>query len=154
VDRDDLPVTPDSVMVLRNCGPRGAPGMPEWGMMQVPARLLRQGVRDILRVSDARMSGTHFGTVVLHAAPEAALGGGIALVRDGDIIALDATARRIELRVPEAELAARRAAWVAPAPRHARGWASLYAGRVLQADAGADLDFLLDGPATPDPEIN
>jgi dihydroxy-acid dehydratase len=154
VDRDDLPVTPETVMVLRNCGPRGAPGMPEWGMMQVPAKLLRQGVRDILRISDARMSGTHFGTVVLHAAPEAALGGGLALVRDGDTIALDVDARRIELRIPDAELVARRAAWTPHAQRHARGWASLYAERVLQADAGADLDFLLDGPMNPEPEIN
>ena len=154
IDRDDLPVTPDTVMVLRNCGPRGAPGMPEWGMMQVPAKLLRQGVRDILRVSDARMSGTHFGTVVLHAAPEAALGGGLALVQDGDVIALDAAARRLELHVPAAELAARRAAWTPPPPKHERGWARLYAEHVLQADSGADLDFLLEGPANPEPEIN
>ena len=154
VDRDDLAVTPETVMVLRNCGPRGAPGMPEWGMMQVPAKLLRQGVRDILRVSDARMSGTHFGTVVLHAAPEAALGGGLALVRDGDIIALDAEARRIELQVPPAELALRRAAWRPPPQKHARGWANLFAEHVLQADTGADFDFLLDGAANPEPEIN
>lgn len=154
IDRDDLPVTAETVMVLRNCGPRGAPGMPEWGMMQVPAKLLRQGVRDILRVSDARMSGTHFGTVVLHAAPEAAIGGGLALVRDGDIIALDVEARRLTLCVSEAELAARRAAWAPSEPRHARGWASLYAEHVLQADTGADLDFLLDGTPNPEPEIN
>jgi dihydroxy-acid dehydratase len=154
VDRDDLAVTPETVMVLRNCGPRGAPGMPEWGMMQVPAKLLRQGVRDILRVSDARMSGTHFGTVVLHAAPEAALGGGLALVRDGDVIALDAEARRIELQVPPAELALRRAAWRPPPQKHARGWANLFAEHVLQADTGADFDFLLDGAANPEPEIN
>ena len=154
VDRDDLAVTPETVMVLRNCGLRGAPGMPEWGMMQVPAKLLRQGVRDILRVSDARMSGTHFGTVVLHAAPEAALGGGLALVRDGDIIALDAEARRIDLQVPPAELALRRAAWRPPPQKHARGWAKLFAEHVLQADTGADFDFLLDGTANPEPEIN
>lgn len=154
IDRDDLPVTAETVMVLRNCGPRGAPGMPEWGMMQVPAKLLRQGVRDILRISDARMSGTHFGTVVLHAAPEAAIGGGLALVRDGDIITLDVEARRLTLCISEAELAARRAAWVPPEPRHARGWASLYTEHVLQADTGADLDFLLDGAANPEPEIN
>lgn len=154
IDRDDLDVTPDSVLVLRNCGPRGVPGMPEWGMMQVPAKLLKQGLRDILRISDARMSGTHFGTVVLHVAPEAALGGALALVRDGDIIALDAEGRSLTLEVPEEELACRRAAWVPPPPRHGRGWAKLYAERVLQADAGADLDVLLDGPPNPEPEIN
>jgi dihydroxy-acid dehydratase len=154
VDRDDLDVTPDTVMILRNCGPRGVPGMPEWGMMQVPAKLLRQGLRDILRISDARMSGTHFGTVVLHAAPEAAVGGPLALVRDGDLVTLDAEARRLDVLVDEAELAARRAAWVAPPPRHQRGWARLYAERVLQADTGADFDVLLDGPPNPEPEIN
>ncbi|MGG5822899.1 L-arabinonate dehydratase [Falsiroseomonas sp. HW251] len=154
VDRDDLPVTPATVMILRNCGPRGVPGMPEWGMMQVPAKLLKQGLRDILRISDARMSGTHFGTVVLHAAPEAAIGGPLALVRDGDLVSLDAAARRLDLLVDEAELARRRAAWVPPEPKHARGWARLYAEQVLQADAGADLEVLLAGPRNPEPEIN
>jgi dihydroxy-acid dehydratase len=154
IDRDDLEVTPDTVMVLRNCGPRGAPGMPEWGMMQVPQKLLRQGIRDILRISDARMSGTHFGTVVLHAAPEAAAGGTLALVQDGDSIALDAEARALTLLVPDAELARRRATWTPPALRHARGWARLYAERVLQADTGADFDFLLAGAPDPEPEIN
>ncbi len=154
VDRPDLAVDEDSVMVLRNCGPRGAPGMPEWGMMQVPKKLLDKGVRDIVRISDARMSGTHFGTVVLHVAPEAAIGGPLALVRDGDWISVEAEARRLTLEISDAELAVRHAAWTAPKPRHARGWSKLYADHVEQADLGADLDVLGFGPDTPEPEIN
>ena len=154
VDRPDLDVDETSVMVLRNCGPRGAPGMPEWGMMQVPKKLLDKGVRDIVRISDARMSGTHFGTVVLHVAPEAAIGGPLALVRYGDWISLDTEARRLTLEVPDDELGARRAAWTAPKPRHARGWGKLYTDHVEQADLGADLDVMGFGPDTPEPEIN
>ncbi|MCM0018655.1 MAG: dihydroxy-acid dehydratase [Tagaea sp.] len=154
VDSPDLPVDETTVMVLRNCGPSGAPGMPEWGMMQVPKKLLAKGVRDIVRVSDARMSGTHFGTVVLHVAPEAARGGPLAQVRDGDEIELDIDARTIRLLVADDELARRRVSWRAPAPKHTRGWAKLYAERVGQADLGADLDFLEDGPPSPEPEIN
>ena len=126
IDTPDLPADESTVLVLRNCGPKGAPGMPEWGMMQVPKKLLERGVRDIVRLSDARMSGTHFGTVVLHAAPEAAIGGPLALIRDGDMIELDAEARTISLRVDTAELDKRRAAWRAPEPKHARGWAKIY----------------------------
>jgi dihydroxy-acid dehydratase len=154
IDRDDLPADENTVLVLRNCGPKGAPGMPEWGMMQVPKKLLERGVRDIVRVSDARMSGTHFGTVVLHAAPEAAIGGPLALVRDGDMIELDAEARMISLRVDAGELDKRRAAWRAPEPKHARGWAKMYTDHVEQANQGGDLDVLGHGPASPEPEIN
>ena len=141
-------------MVLRNCGPRGTPGMPEWGMMQVPKKLLDRGIRDIVRVSDARMSGTHFGTVVLHVTPEAAVGGPLALVRNGDWIALDAEARTLTLDVPAEELARRRAEWRPPSPRHTRGWAKLYADHVEQADLGADLDVLANSGVSPEPEIN
>jgi dihydroxy-acid dehydratase len=154
IDAPDLPADENTVLVLRNCGPKGAPGMPEWGMMQVPKKLLERGVRDIVRVSDARMSGTHFGTVALHVAPEAAVGGPLALVRDGDRIELDAEARSLRLAVDAGELARRREAWRPPAEKHARGWAKLYADRVEQADKGADLDGFGHGPASPEPEIN
>ena len=154
IDDPELTVDPTSVMVLRNCGPRGAPGMPEWGMMQVPKKLLDQGIRDIVRVSDARMSGTHFGTVVLHVAPEAAIGGPLALIRNGDWIELDADRRTLDLDVAPDELDRRRKEWRAPAPRHDRGWAKLYSDHVEQADLGADLDVLGFGADAPEPEIN
>jgi dihydroxyacid dehydratase/phosphogluconate dehydratase len=142
IDDPGLPVTADSVLVLAGCGPVGVPGMPEWGMIPVPARLVRDGVTDMVRVTDARMSGTSFGTVLLHVAPEAAIGGPLALVRDGDMISLDVTAGRLDLEVPDAELASRRAE-LPPAPRrHLRGWPALYADHVMQAPDGCDLDFL------------
>jgi dihydroxy-acid dehydratase len=142
IDDPGLPVTADSVLVLAGCGPVGVPGMPEWGMIPVPARLVRDGVTDMVRVTDARMSGTSFGTVLLHVAPEAAIGGPLALVRDGDMISLDVTAGRLDLEVPDAELASRRAE-LPPAPRrHLRGWPALYAEHVMQAPDGCDLDFL------------
>jgi len=128
-------------MVLRNAGPIGAPGMPEAGALPIPKKLGQTGITDMVRISDARMSGTAFGTVVLHVAPEASAGGPLALVRDGDIITLDAGKRRIDLAVDEAELAKRRAAWKPPA-KPARGYARLYAERVTQADKGCDFDFL------------
>ncbi|MEN9938592.1 MAG: hypothetical protein RLZZ387_5171 [Chloroflexota bacterium] len=145
IDAPDLPVTPDTVLVLRNVGAVGAPGMPEWGAVPVPRRLLLQGVRDIVRVSDARMSGTSSGTVVLHAAPEAAVGGPLALVRDGDIVELDAVERRLDLLIPPDELARRRESWRPPPPKHARGYPRLYAAHVLQPDEGCDFDFLRPG---------
>lgn len=154
IDRADLPVDETTVMVLRNCGPRGAPGMPEWGMMQVPKKLLDKGVRDIARVSDARMSGTHFGTVILHVSPEAAIGGPLALVHDGDWIEIDVERRLLTLDVPLAELDIRREQWTAPTCRHARGWARIYTDHVEQADLGADFDVLGAGADTPEPEIN
>ncbi len=141
IDDPDLPVTPNHVLVLRNAGPIGAPGMPEAGALPIPKKLGAKGVTDMVRISDARMSGTAFGTVVLHVTPEAAAGGPLAQVRDGDVIKLDAPARRIELLVDEAELARRRATWRAP-EKPKRGYARLYVERVTQADKGCDFDFL------------
>jgi dihydroxy-acid dehydratase len=142
VDDPALAVTPDSVLVLQNAGPVGGPGMPEAGSLPIPKKLLTAGVRDMVRISDARMSGTAGGTVVLHVAPEAAVGGPLALVRDGDEIVLDAAARRLDLLVPEAELARRRAAWRPSAPPIRRGYRRLFVERVLQAPEGCDFDFL------------
>lgn len=149
IDRDDLPVTPDTVLVLKGCGPKGYPGMPEVGNMPIPAKLVRQGVRDMVRVSDARMSGTAFGTVVLHVAPEAQAGGPLALVRTGDRIRLSASRGELTLLVEDAELATRRAAWTPEPPHYTRGYAKLYVDHVLQADRGADLDFLIGKDTRP-----
>ncbi len=143
IDRDDLPVTPDTILVLKGCGPKGYPGMPEVGNMPIPARLVRDGVRDMLRISDARMSGTAYGTVVLHVSPEAQAGGNLALVQTGDRIRISARQGLLELLVSEAELAKRRAAWSPDPPHYKRGYAKLYVDHVLQADRGADLDFLV-----------
>ena len=150
IEDPDLDIDASCIMVLKNCGPKGYPGMAEVGNMGLPAKLLRQGVTDMVRISDARMSGTAFGTVVLHVAPEAAAGGPLALVQDGDVIALDVPNRTLELRVDEATLAARRAAWQAPAAP-ASGYVRLYHRHVLQADQGADFDFLVGcrGDAVP-----
>jgi dihydroxy-acid dehydratase len=142
IDAPDLPATAESVLVLRNAGAVGVPGMPEWGAIPMPRKLLLQGVRDMVRISDARMSGTSSGTVVLHVAPEAAVGGPLALVRDGDMIELDVAARSLTLAVPEGELEQRRRMWRAPTPKHTRGYPKLYAQHVLQPDAGCDFDFL------------
>ena len=141
VNDENLDIDEHCVMVLRNCGPRGYPGMAEVGNMPVPAKLLRQGVTDIVRVSDARMSGTAYGTVVLHVSPEAAVGGPLALVRSGDMITLDVAARVLRVEVDDETLAQRKAEWTPP-PAPKRGWAKLYVDHVLQADEGADLDFL------------
>jgi dihydroxy-acid dehydratase len=143
IDDPDLEVDESSVLVLQNCGPKGYPGMPEVGNMPLPPKLLRQGITDMVRISDARMSGTAYGTVVLHVAPEAAAGGPLALVRNGDWIRLDVEARELELEVPEDELARRRASWQAPVLPHTRGYYQLYTTHVLQADQGADFDFLV-----------
>jgi dihydroxy-acid dehydratase len=143
IDDPSLEITPDSVLVMQNGGPVGAPGMPEAGSIPIPTRLLQQGIRDMVRISDARMSGTAYGTVVLHVAPESAIGGPLALVRDGDWIELDVPNRRLTLDVSEEELAARRAAWTPPARTYERGWGRLYVDQVMQADKGADLTFLL-----------
>jgi len=140
-DDPDLDITADSVMVLRSAGPVGAPGMPEWGQLPIPSKLLRQGVRDMVRISDARMSGTAFGTCVLHVSPESAVGGPIGLVRDGDVIELDVTRRVLMLHVDERELVARAAAL--PQVKEGRGYIGLYRERVLQADKGCDFDFLV-----------
>jgi dihydroxy-acid dehydratase len=145
IDDPALDIRADDVLVLQNGGPVGAPGMPESGHLPIPARLLREGVTDMVRISDARMSGTGFGTVVLHIAPESAIGGPLALVRTGDRIRLDTTARRLDLLVSDGELAARRAAWSPRPPIDGRGYRSLYERSVLQADRGCDLDFLVGG---------
>jgi len=142
VDDPDLECDETTVMVLRNAGPVGAPGMPEWGHLPIPAKLLARGVTDLLRISDARMSGTSYGAVVLHVAPESAVGGPLALVRDGDAIRLDVAARTLDLVVDEAELAARREAWSPPDRKDERGYRRLHAEHVLQANEGCDLDFL------------
>jgi dihydroxy-acid dehydratase len=148
-----LDVDEDTVLVLRNAGPVGAPGMPEWGGLPIPMKLLQKGVRDMVRISDARMSGTHYGSCVLHVSPESAVGGPLALVCTGDIIELDVDARSIRMDVSDEELARRRAAWVAPSRAYGRGWTQLYQQHVTQAHEGCDLDFLQSGPATPEPVI-
>lgn len=142
IDDPDLDITEDSVLVLRNCGPVGAPGMPEWGMLPIPEKLLRRGVRDIVRISDARMSGTAFGTTVLHVAPEAAIGGPLAIVRDGDPIVLDVENQRLDLDIPAEEIERRLAEVKLPEPKYRRGYGRLFIDHVLQADQGCDFDFL------------
>jgi dihydroxy-acid dehydratase len=143
IDDPKLDVDETCILVLKNCGPKGYPGMPEVGNMALPEKLLKKGVRDMVRISDARMSGTAYGTVVLHVAPEAAAGGPLALVHNGDVIELDVPARTLRLEVSDAELAKRRAAWKAPEPAMQGGYQSLYVERVMGADEGADLDFLV-----------
>ncbi|WP_422048787.1 IlvD/Edd family dehydratase [Shimia sp.] len=143
IDRDDLPVTPETILVLKGCGPKGYPGMPEVGNMPIPAKLVKEGVRDMIRVSDARMSGTAFGTVILHVSPEAQAGGTLALVKTGDRIKVSAQNGVLELLVDEAELEARRTDWQPDPEHYTRGYAKLYYDHVLQADKGADLDFLV-----------
>ncbi|MGB9186101.1 MAG: IlvD/Edd family dehydratase [Solirubrobacteraceae bacterium] len=147
IDDPDLEITRDSVLVLRHAGPKGAPGMPEWGMIPIPAKLLRAGVTDMVRVSDARMSGTAFGTVVLHVAPEAAIGGPLAAVQNGDPIVLDVEARRLDVDLPAAEIERRLSEIPAAEPKYRRGYGRLFVDHVLQANEGCDLDFLrhLDG---------
>ena len=154
IDDPALDVTADSVLVLQNAGPLGAPGMPEWGQLPIPKKLLAQGVRDMVRISDARMSGTSYGACVLHVAPESFAGGPLALVRDGDSIELDVVARKLDLKVTAAELSARRAAWKKPAPRFVRGYGALYQQHITQADQGCDFDFLEGTAPTAEPEIH
>jgi dihydroxy-acid dehydratase len=153
IDDPQLAVDAKSVLVLKSAGPIGGPGMPEWGALPIPKKLLARGVRDMVRLSDARMSGTHFGTCILHVAPESHVGGPLALVRDGDPIELDVPARRLELRVGADELARRRSAWVAPPRRFGRGYGVLLERHMTQANRGCDFDFLAAGPPTPEPEI-
>ncbi|SDB69383.1 L-arabinonate dehydratase [Belnapia rosea] len=154
IDDPALEVTADSVLVLRQAGPQGGPGMPEWGMMPIPKKLLQQGVRDMVRLSDARMSGTSYGTCILHVAPESHVGGPLALVRSGDPIRLDVPNRSLDLLVEPAEMERRRAAWTPPPPRYSRGWTALHLAHVRQADEGCDFDFLEAGAPTPEPEIH
>jgi dihydroxy-acid dehydratase len=154
IDRDDLEVDADSVLVLRNAGPLGGPGMPEWGMLPVPKKLLKQGVRDMVRISDARMSGTSYGTCVLHVAPESFVGGPLALVKSGDLIELDVERRELNLKVDGAEVARRKTAWRQPERKFPRGYGAIFARHVKQADEGCDFDFLEGTAPIPEPEIH
>jgi dihydroxy-acid dehydratase len=154
VERDDLDVTPDHVLVLQNAGPKGGPGMPEWGMLPIPRKLVQAGVRDMLRISDARMSGTSYGACILHVAPESFVGGPLALVETGDEIEVDVSRRLLHLHVSDEELARRRARWVAPPPRYERGYGRMFQEHIGQADDGCDFDFLEAGASVPEPEIH
>jgi dihydroxy-acid dehydratase len=154
IDDDNLPVTRDSVLVLQNAGPLGGPGFPEWGMLPMPKKLLKQGVKDMVRISDARMSGTSYGTCVLHVAPESFVGGPLAFVQTGDIIELDVPERKINLKVSDDELAKRKAAWVPKQVIYPRGYGKMFAKHVTQADKGCDFDFLHGGSTVPEPEIH
>src|ERR1700735_3835157 len=154
VERDDLDVTPDHILVLQNGGPQGGPGMPEWGQLPIPQKLLKAGVRDMLRISDARMSGTSYGACILHVAPESFIGGPLALVQTGGEIEGDGAARRIHLHVGDDELARRRSAWKPAPPRYARGYGAMYSQHIGQADEGCDFDFLEGQAAIAEPEIH
>jgi dihydroxy-acid dehydratase len=154
IERDDLEATPDHILVLKNAGPKGGPGMPEWGMLPIPKKLLKAGVRDMVRISDARMSGTSYGACILHVAPESFIGGPLALVQTGDEIEIDVAARRIHLHVGDDELSRRQATWKAPPPRYARGYGAMYSQHIGQADEGCDFDFLEGRAAVAEPEIH
>jgi dihydroxy-acid dehydratase len=154
INDEALVVDENSVLVLQNAGPLGGPGMPEWGMLPIPQKLLVKGVRDMVRISDSRMSGTSYGACVLHVSPESFVGGPLALVRDGDLIELDVATRRLQLQVSDEELARRRTEWRPPERRYERGFGALYAAHVTQADQGCDFDFLHAGATTPEPEIH
>jgi dihydroxy-acid dehydratase len=156
IDDPDYPLTPDTVLVLRNAGPQGGPGMPEWGMIPMPKALLKLGLRDMMRISDARMSGTSFGACVLHVAPEAYVGGPLALLRTGDMVEINIPARSLNMLVPEDDLAARQAAWTPPPPRYGRGYGLMFSRHIEQADKGCDFDFLKTdfGPRVDEPAIN
>jgi len=155
IDDETLDIGPDTVLVLRNAGPQGGPGMPEWGMIPMPKALLKKGHRDMLRLSDARMSGTSYGACVLHVAPEAFVGGPLALLRSGDIIEVDIPERSLNMLVSEEELQRRRAAWSPPAPRYGRGYGWMFSKHIEQADKGCDFDFLKAefGPPVDEPAI-
>lgn len=154
IEREDLDVTPDHVLVLQNAGPKGGPGMPEWGMLPIPRKLVKAGVRDMLRISDARMSGTSYGACILHVAPESFVGGPLALVRNGDHIEVDVSRRLLHLHVSEEELARRRAEWKPLPPRYERGYGAMFQQHIGQADEGCDFDFLESGAPVPEPEIH
>ncbi len=153
VNDPDLDADENTVLILRNAGPVGGPGMPEWGNLPIPKKLLKQGVRDMLRISDARMSGTHYGTCVLHVSPESTVGGPLALVRTGDLITLDIGQRRLDVQITDAEWAKRRAAWKPPEQPYARGWTRIYQQQVTQAHQGCDFDLLAGKAPTPEPPI-
>jgi len=154
IDRDDLEVDADSVLVLKMAGPLGGPGFPEWGMLPIPKKLVKQGVKDMVRISDGRMSGTSYGTCILHVAPEAYVGGPLALVKTGDRIELDVEKRTLNLNVTDEELGKRRAAWKRPPPRYERSYGAIFSRHVKQANEGCDFDFLEGTALTPEPEIH
>jgi dihydroxyacid dehydratase/phosphogluconate dehydratase len=154
IDDPDLEVTADSVMVMQNSGPVGGPGMPEWGMLPIPQKLLKEGVRDMVRISDARMSGTSYGTCVLHVAPESFVGGPLGLVQDGDMIELDIMGRRLDLKVSDEELAKRRESWTPPKPHYPRGYGWMFTQHIQQADKGCDFDFLQSSELVDEPEVH
>jgi dihydroxy-acid dehydratase len=154
IDRDDLDVTRDHVLVLQNAGPKGGPGMPEWGMLPLPKKLVRKGVRDMVRISDSRMSGTSYGACILHVAPESFVGGPLAFARTGDIIEVNVPARTINLRVSDDDLARRKSEWTPAPPRYPRGYGAMFSEHIGQADSGCDLDFLQKPGAVPEPEIH
>jgi dihydroxy-acid dehydratase len=154
IDGDDLDVDAGSVLVLRNAGPLGGPGMPEWGMLPVPKKLLKEGVRDMVRISDARMSGTSYGCCVLHVAPESFVGGPLAFVKNGDLIELDVAKRELNLKISDAEMSKRRSGWKAPARKYERSYGAIFSSHVKQADEGCDFDFLEGTAPTPEPEIH
>lgn len=154
INDPDLDVTPDSILILRNAGPIGGPGMPEWGMLPIPNKLLKQGVRDMVRISDARMSGTSYGSCILHIAPESAVGGPLALVKNGDEIEINVEQRSINLCVSDDELATRKAQWTKPEPHYQRGFGFLFAQHVTQANHGCDFNFLHSGNRIPEPDIH
>ena len=155
IDDESWDISPDAVLVLRNAGPQGGPGMPEWGMLPMPKALLKKGHRDMVRMSDARMSGTSYGACILHVSPEAFVGGPLALLRTGDTVRLDVPGRRLDMLVDEAELAARKIAWVQPEARYERGYGWMFSRHIQQADKGCDFDFLETGFGGPvkEPDI-
>jgi dihydroxy-acid dehydratase len=142
IDDENLDVTENHIMVLRNAGPKGGPGMPEWGMLPIPTKLVKQGVRDMLRLSDSRMSGTSYGACILHASPESYIGGPLAFVKTGDLITVDVPNRKIQLDISDEEFAMRKAAWRAPEPKYERGYGWMFSRHILQAEDGCDFDFL------------
>jgi dihydroxy-acid dehydratase len=154
IDRDDLDVSADHVLVLKNAGPQGGPGMPEWGMLPIPKKLVKAGVKDMIRISDARMSGTSYGACILHVAPESFVGGPLAFVQTGDEIEVDVPARKIHLHVSDDEMAKRKAAWVKPPPKYPRGYGAMFSEHIGQADEGCDFDFLARPGVIPEPEIH
>jgi dihydroxy-acid dehydratase len=153
IDSDDLDVTPETILILRNAGPLGGPGMPEWGMLPIPKKLLKAGIRDMVRISDARMSGTSYGTCILHVAPESAAGGPLALVQTGDLIQLDVPNRSLQLLVSNTELERRRSQWSPPPPKFSRGYGQLFLNEITQADEGCDFRFLATHAPNPEPDI-
>ncbi|MBM3385797.1 MAG: dihydroxy-acid dehydratase, partial [Betaproteobacteria bacterium] len=154
IDRDDLEVDANSVLVLKMSGPLGGPGFPEWGMLPMPKKLVKQGVKDMVRISDGRMSGTSYGTCVLHVAPEAFVGGPLALVQTGDLIELDADRKVLNLKISDEEMARRKAAWKRPPPKYERSYGAIFSRHVKQANEGCDFDFLEGAAPTAEPEIH